>query len=127
MTGVLLGAAIAYAVVRPKRKDKDKILRLEDGTPRAQILFFHAQWCPACEKARPEIKKIQKRHPNILFTSIDIEKDPEAASTHHVTSLPTFIALIDGKEVDRREGFKEGTDLSDFVEATFSSQKAIGG
>jgi thioredoxin-like negative regulator of GroEL len=37
------------------------------------------------------------------------------ASQFSVSSIPTFVALIDGKEVDRREGFKDGADLETFV------------
>lgn len=112
---LLFGVVLAAALVRPKKQKASSAPRLPDGTPRAQILFFHTPWCPACQKAKPELSKIAKRHPRIVFTYIDIEKDPQTASEFSVSSIPTFIALIDGKEVDRREGFKDGTDLETFV------------
>lgn len=111
--GVALGAAL---MIKPKRRSASSAPKLSDGTPRAQILFFHTKWCPACQKAKPELLNIAKRHPSIVFTHVDIEKDPEMASRFSVSSIPTFVALVDGKEVDRREGFKDRTDLESFVE-----------
>jgi thiol-disulfide isomerase/thioredoxin len=118
---LLFGAIAAAILVRGgRRRVSSTAPRLSDGTPRAQVLFFQASWCPACEKAKPEIRAIAKRHPSIVFTDVDIEKDPEMASRFSVSSIPTFVALIDGKEVDRREGFKNGTDLESFV-STFEN------
>lgn len=122
---LLFGAVVAAVLVRSRKRrasSSSAAPKLSDGTPRAQILFFHTQWCPACEKAEPEIRNIAKRHPGIVFTHVDIEKDPEMASQFFISSIPAFIALVDGKEVDRREGFKDGTDLEAFVSNTFEGK-----
>jgi len=125
---LLLGAAVAAVLVGGKRRRRpiQSAPRLSDGTPRAQILFFQAQWCPACQKAKPAIKGIAKRYPNVIITDVDIEDEPERASAFSISSIPAFVALVDGKEVDRREGFKDATDLEDFVSEAFS-EPAIGG
>ncbi len=131
---LLLGAAIAaVAVGRKKRRSTMPAPKLPNGT-RAQILFFQAEWCPACKKAKPAIKDIAKRYSNVAFIDVDIEKDPQRASAFSITSTPAFVALVDGKEVDRREGFKDASDLEAFVSESFaeaaingmSDQKAIG-
>lgn len=122
---LLFGAVVAAVLVKsrkPRVSSSSAAPKLSDGTPHAQILFFHTQWCPACKKAEPEIRGIAKRYPGIVFTHVDIEKDPEMASQFSISSIPAFIALIDGKEVDRREGFKDGTDLEAFVSSTFEGQ-----
>lgn len=118
-----LGAVTAVVLIRGRRRRTVSAApMLSDGTPRAQILFFHTSWCPACQKAEPELRNIAKRHPSIVFTYVDIEKDPETASQFSISSIPTFVALIDGKEVDRREGFKNGSDLETFVSETLEEQ-----
>lgn len=119
---LLLGAAIAAALVKGKkrRRPKESAPRLSDGTPRAEVLFFQTEWCPACQKAKPAIKGIAKRYPNVVITDVDIEKEPARASAFSITSIPAFVALIDGKEVDRREGFRDATDLETFVEKVFA-------
>jgi thiol-disulfide isomerase/thioredoxin len=124
---LLLGAAIAAFAVKGKKRRRPKSApRLPNGVPRAQILFFQAQWCPACQKARPVIKDIAKRYPNVVFTDVDIEEDPQRASAFSISSIPAFVALMDGKEVDRREGFKDASDLEGFVSEAFA-ESAVGG
>lgn len=121
---LLFGAVVAATLVKSRRRSsgsKDVAPRLPDGTPHAQILFFHTLWCPACQKAEPEIRAIAKRYPGIVFTHVDIEKDPQTASAFGISSIPAFVALIDGKEVDRREGFKDGTDLESFIQNALES------
>lgn len=122
---LLFGAVVATALVKSRKRrvsSSSDAPKLSDGTPRAQILFFHTQWCPACQKAEPELRNIAKQHPSIVFTHVDIEKDPEMASRFSISSIPTFVALIDGKEVDRREGFKSGADLETFVNETLENR-----
>ncbi len=123
---LLLGATVAAVLVRgKKRRSKRSAPRLPNGA-RAQILFFQAEWCPACKKAKPAIKEIAKRYSNVAFIDVDIEKDPQRASAFSITSIPAFVALVDGEEVDRREGFKDASDLEAFVGAVFSEPEING-
>ena len=81
-----------------------------------QILFFYTSWCPHCEKVKPEFEKVKARHPNINFMDVDLEQFPDMASLYNVKSVPTFIALINGRVVDRRTGFQNASELEQMIE-----------
>lgn len=87
----------------------------DTATP-PMIMFFHTSWCPHCERVKPELEKIKRRHPAIDFMDVDVEKRPDMASRYNVKSVPQFIATINGMEVDRRAGFANASDLEQMVE-----------
>jgi len=93
----------------------------------AQLLFFYTPWCPHCESVKPEIEKVKRRHPDIEFSDINVEEDPAMASFYRVRSVPTFVALMNGKEVDRREGFSNASQLEQMAKRIEAAGPALVG
>jgi thioredoxin 1 len=69
------------------------------------LLDFYADWCGPCKMMDPIFTELKKDYADkIEFKKVDVESDGALASQYQIESIPTFIILKDGKEVDRRRG-----------------------
>ena len=82
-------------------------LSYQDALKKAQaedkkiMIFFWAEWCPWCTKARTEVfsdPQIKKEfNKNFVAVSINVEKDPEKlAVKYEASALPT-LTFLDSK------------------------------
>lgn len=69
-----------------------------------ELLHFTATWCQPCKQMEPLIQKLILENSNIDYNKIDVSDDFEDAVEYGVKGVPTFIALIDGKEISRHTG-----------------------
>ena len=67
-----------------------------------QILFFSAPWCGPCRMMKSTLNESVRDDLNIKV--IDISEDMDTATKYQVMNVPTFVKLIDGKEVARKIG-----------------------
>ncbi|MEO1994768.1 MAG: trypsin-like peptidase domain-containing protein [Planctomycetaceae bacterium] len=66
------------------------------------VLEFSATWCTPCQKMAPLVHNlIQAGSP---IRAIDIDTDRELARRFKVQNIPTFVLLINGREVNRTVG-----------------------
>ena len=62
------------------------------------VIAFGATWCTWCQKARPDLARIEAA--GFEVTHIDIDRQADVAKKYGVTSVPTFfIHDADGKEI----------------------------
>ncbi len=54
----------------------------------------------------PILDEVEKEHPDLTITRIDIDSDKDMVEQYNIQSVPTYIILKDGKEVDRIIGAK---------------------
>jgi thioredoxin 1 len=69
-----------------------------------ELLHFTADWCQPCKQMEPVIAMFLSENLNVNYEKIDVTDSLDQASEHKVQGIPTFIALIDGKEVARHTG-----------------------
>lgn len=69
---------------------------------RGVIYDFTATWCGPCQQVAPVVEKLQRE--GLPIVKVDVDQHPEMQSKFGVQSIPTFILVIDGKEVDRTTG-----------------------
>jgi len=67
-----------------------------------QILFFSAPWCGPCRMMKSTLNESVRDDLNIKV--IDISEDMDTATKYQVMNVPTFVKLVDGKEVARKIG-----------------------
>lgn len=70
-----------------------------------QFIDFYADWCGPCVVMKPVIEELEKELTgDIEIKKIDVDQNQEEASKYGVMSIPTYLILKDGKEVDRLVG-----------------------
>ena len=73
------------------------------------LLNFTATWCGPCQKMQPMINKLVRDGCSIQ--TVDIDRDAALAKRFNVKSIPCFIRLSDGKEIDRLVGLTSESEL----------------
>lgn len=96
------------------------------GTPaNSVVLDFTASWCGPCQQMSPIVSKLQRQ--GYAIRKVDVDQEPNLARQFRVDSMPTFILVIDGKEVNRIVGMTNEAQLRRMAEqAVQGSQLARG-
>lgn len=68
------------------------------------LIDFFATWCGPCKMVSPIVDQIAEENADIKVCKINIDKQSELASAFGVMSIPTLVALKDGKEITRTVG-----------------------
>lgn len=77
------------------------------------VFYFTADWCNPCKKTRPVVEELKKE--GFQFQIIDVDYEQLLAKQFQVKSIPTFILLKDGKEINRTTGAKTKEELENFI------------
>ena len=80
-----------------------------------QVYYFTADWCGPCKKVRPIVEELSRDQSEVKFQIIDVDSEGELARRFEVKSIPTFILIEDGQEVNRFTGAKTRKDLENFI------------
>ena len=68
------------------------------------LIDFFATWCGPCKMVSPIVDQIAEENADIKVCKINIDDQSELASAFGVMSIPTLVALKDGKEITRTVG-----------------------
>lgn len=99
---------------------------LTDGTfskvlsaPRA-IVDFGSPACHYCEDYKPIFDRLADKYVNnLLMASVVVDDSPQLTKTYGIKGLPATIFFVNGKEVDRSEGFMEEGELEAEITRVF--------
>ena len=76
------------------------------------LVDFWAQWCPPCRMLAPTLDRLaQDIGDSGKVGKIDIDKYPDLATQYGVMSVPTLIALKDGKIIAKAVGVRPLPEL----------------
>lgn len=88
-----------------------------------KILDFWADWCYPCKIMDPVIEELEKElKDKVVFEKINVDKDHKAAEQYQVMSIPTYVILKDGQEVDRLVGATSADNFLNFIKKHISSE-----
>jgi len=58
---------------------------------------FYADWCGPCKMTGPIIDELSNEIKNLKFVKINVDENPELASSYQVFSIPTFMIFKNGQ------------------------------
>ena len=68
------------------------------------LLDFWAPWCAPCRMVVPIIEEIASERPDIKVGKIHADEQPELTSKFGIISIPTLVAMKNGKIVQQVSG-----------------------
>jgi thioredoxin-like negative regulator of GroEL len=77
------------------------------------VFYFTADWCQPCKKVKPVVEDMKKE--GFQFQMVDADYEQLLVKQFKVSSIPTFILLKNGKEINRITGAKTRGELEDFI------------
>jgi thiol-disulfide isomerase/thioredoxin len=72
------------------------------GCGQTTLLDFYADWCGPCRSMDPTVKQLAAL--GYPVRQVNIDRERELANRFHITSIPCFVMVVDGREVDRNVG-----------------------
>lgn len=75
------------------------------------LLDFFATWCGPCMMMSPIVDEIENELNSIVVGKIDVDGNPELASSFGITSIPTFVVIRDGIAVSKAVGARSKEQL----------------
>jgi thioredoxin 1 len=73
---------------------EDQVLRAE--TP--VVVDFWAPWCGPCHAITPVLESLEREAGDrVVFTKVNVDQNPVAASRYGVLSIPTVMIFEDGE------------------------------
>src|SRR5687768_15540685 len=69
------------------------------GADNAVLMEFSADWCGPCRSVQPTVQRlISDGYP---VQVVNIDREPQLVAQFRVTSVPCFVLVVGGREVDR--------------------------
>ncbi|WP_062047689.1 thioredoxin family protein [Bacillus sp. JCM 19034] len=65
------------------------------------VFVFSADWCPDCKVIEPILPRIEADFPSFTFYYVDRDEHIDLCQELDVLGIPSFLAYVDGKEVER--------------------------
>ncbi len=96
------------AVIEVKQDNFKKEILESEGLV---MVDFFAEWCGPCKMTGPVIDQLSDEVKDVRFVKVNVDENPELASTYSIFSIPSFVIFKDGQIVSQftgamsREGF----------------------
>ena len=65
------------------------------------LIDFFATWCGPCKMVSPVVDQIANERPDIKVCKLDVDKNLDLARTFQVMSVPTLVAMKNGKMINK--------------------------
>lgn len=64
------------------------------------LVDFWAVWCGPCRMVAPTVDEIAEENPQYLVGKVNVDEEPKLAQAFGISSIPTLVAIKDGKIAD---------------------------
>ncbi len=80
------------------------------------LVDFWASWCGPCKMLGPIFEEVSNEVEGVKFVKLNVDENPSTASRYRVGSIPTVLAIKNGRVVDTMVGFKPKAEIKNFVD-----------
>jgi len=113
-------ASITPLIVRPLTYDVSSSKHFDEDVMKCDkpvLVDFHAHWCGPCKILTPLLKKIidAQFKDTVDLAMVNVDDVEDVAMDHDVRSIPTVLAVKDGKVVNQFVGSRDEPFLVDFI------------
>ncbi|NLN03373.1 MAG: thioredoxin [Clostridiaceae bacterium] len=81
------------------------------------LVDFWASWCGPCRMISPIIEEIAAEETGIKVGKVNVDDEPELASTYNIMSIPTIMVFKNGEVVNVAVGAKPKSALLSLVKS----------
>ncbi len=80
------------------------------------LVDFFAEWCGPCKMMSPILSEVKSKvGDGVSVIKIDVDKNPQAASSFQVRGVPTLILFKNGKVLWRKSGVVPADELENTI------------
>ena len=109
---LLLAIALAFSCGRATAADPDNIL-----------LDFTAKWCGPCQRMSSTVSELERQ--GLPIRKVDVDHESALASKYKVDSIPCFVLVANGKEIDRVQGITTEQQLRKMMNRLPKTQEPL--
>ena len=79
------------------------------------LLDFYADWCGPCRMVAPTVSELAEENPQYVFAKINVDDSPELAQKFGVVSIPTLVAMKNGRVINQAVGVHSKGQILDLL------------
>lgn len=79
------------------------------------VIDFWADWCEPCHAFDPVYEQIANKYPEMLFTKVDVQQQPELVAEFTIRSVPTLMIFRQKIMVFCEAGLLPGNAVEDLL------------
>jgi len=84
---------------------------IKDTQNGLKLIEFFAPWCGFCTRQEPILRELDK----IWVGRVNTDENKEIARKYNIKSLPSFVLLKNGQEVERFTGLHSKFDIMNII------------
>ncbi|XP_005100694.1 thioredoxin, mitochondrial [Aplysia californica] len=101
--------------VQDEEDFKKRVLEASATTP--IVVDFHAEWCGPCKILGPRLESLMsKEQGKVTMAKVDIDDHSDLAMEYGVRSVPTVVAIKNGKIQNQFVGVIDDDQIKAFIE-----------
>jgi thioredoxin 1 len=77
---------------------------------------FWADWCAPCKQFATIYERVAQQYPNIIFSKINIEDEPELSESFNIRSIPHLMVFKKGIAIYSEAGSMPESTLKELVQ-----------